>query len=259
MNRAMVQAYSATGSAWQRGPGRVYDRLADAVVAASPVPLTGRTVLDLGAGTGAATRAIGAAGGTSIAADLAVGMLRAIDPPVPSTVADARALPFADRSLDGVVAAFALNHLPDPQPAMREAARVSRPGSPVLISAYAGDDTHPVKDAVTTAATELGWQPEAWIDELRATVMPILASVDGALEVALDAGLPHAQARRLEVAFPELGPEELVAWRCGMAQLAPFVALLTPAQQDQLRARAIELLGEPQPLVRRVVLVTALV
>lgn len=255
----MTEAYSATGPAWQQGPGRVYDRLAEVVVAASPVPLTGRTVLDLGAGTGAATRAIGGAGGTPIAADLAVGMLRAIDPPAPSTVADARALPFADRSLDGVVAAFALNHLPDPHRAIREAVRVSRLGSPLLVSAYASDDTHPVKDAVNAAAAELGWRPEAWIDELRATSIPILASIDAARRVAHEAGLPDAEARRIEVAFPELKAEDLVAWRCGMAQVAPFVAGLTPPQQDQLRARAIELLGAAPPLVRRVVVLTAVV
>lgn len=255
----MAQAYSATGAAWQRGPGRVYDRLAEAVVAASRVPLAGRTMLDLGAGTGAATRAIGAAGGTPIAADLAVGMLRAIDPPVPSAVADARALPFADRSVDGVVSAFALNHVPDPHLAIREAARVSRVGSPLLVSAYAGDDTHPVKDAVNTAAAELGWRPDTWFDELRSTSIPILASIDGALRVAQQARLRDADAQRIEVAFPELTAEDLVAWRCGMAQVAPFVAELTPPLRDHLRARALELLGTAPPLVRRVVVISAVV
>lgn len=255
----MAQAYSATGAAWQQGPGRVYDRLAEAVVAVSPVPLLGRTVLDLGAGTGAATRAVIAAGGTSIAADLAIGMLRAIEPAVPSTVADARALPFADRSLDGVVAAFALNHLPDPHRALTQATRVSRPGSPLLVSAYAADDTHPVKDAVNTAAAELGWQPAEWIDDLRATSIPILASIDGARQVAEAAGLVDAEVRRLEVAFPDLDVEDLVAWRCGMAQTAPFVAQLTPAHNRQLRARAVELLGAAPTLVRRVVVIAAVV
>ena len=50
-------AYSATGAAWQAGPGRIYDRLAEVMLASPPAPLAGQRVLDVGAGTGAATRA----------------------------------------------------------------------------------------------------------------------------------------------------------------------------------------------------------
>jgi len=39
---SLTAAYSATGAAWQQGPGRVYDRLAETVVAACPVPVRGR-------------------------------------------------------------------------------------------------------------------------------------------------------------------------------------------------------------------------
>ncbi|MGQ0833178.1 MAG: class I SAM-dependent methyltransferase [Microthrixaceae bacterium] len=256
----MTQAYSATGAAWQRGPGRVYDRLATSLIAESPVSLEGRTVLDLGAGTGAATRAIQAAGGTPIAADLAIGMLQAIAPARPaSAVADASALPFPDHSLDGVIAAFSLNHVGDPRQAMREAARVARPGSPLLVSAYAADDHHPVKDAVNAAAAELGWRADAWVDELRTTIMPVLATVENAERIVADAGIVTAEVRRVDVAFPDLVADDLVAWRMGMAQLAPFVAALTSAQRDGLRARAAELLGAAAPLVRRCVVIAAVV
>ena len=39
---SLGDAYSATGAAWRDGPERVYERLADVLVAASPVPLAGR-------------------------------------------------------------------------------------------------------------------------------------------------------------------------------------------------------------------------
>lgn len=39
-------AYSATGAAWQRGPARIYDHMAEVLVAASPIPLAGCLVLD---------------------------------------------------------------------------------------------------------------------------------------------------------------------------------------------------------------------
>ena len=44
---ASADAYSATGAAWQRGPERVYQRLADVLVDASPVPLAGQRVADV--------------------------------------------------------------------------------------------------------------------------------------------------------------------------------------------------------------------
>ena len=37
MSRGTAAAYSATGSAWERGPARIYNRLAEIVVAALPV------------------------------------------------------------------------------------------------------------------------------------------------------------------------------------------------------------------------------
>lgn len=254
----LAEAYSATGAAWQRGPGRVYDRLAAALVAATPVPLEGRTVLDVGAGAGAGTRAIWAAGGTPVALDVALGMLQAIGPTRPAcVVADASALPVADRCVDGVVAAFSLNHLPAPSGALCEAVRAARPGSPVLVSAYASEDGHPVKDAVDAAAAELGWKPAPWVSDLRTTSIPVLASIEGARRAALDAGLVDVEVTRVDVGFPDLGPEDLVAWRCGMAQVAPFVARLSPVERDRLRARAIDLLGAAPTLVRRIVVIAA--
>ena len=49
---SLAAAYSLSADAWTRGPTRVYGRLAELLVAASPVPFDGALVLDLGAGTG---------------------------------------------------------------------------------------------------------------------------------------------------------------------------------------------------------------
>ena len=84
--------YSA--AAWSGGPGPVYDRLADAVVGAAPFSLAGALVLDLGAGTGAASRAVLARRGRVVALDLSADMLefdRQERPP--AAVADASRLP----------------------------------------------------------------------------------------------------------------------------------------------------------------------
>ena len=42
---AVARAYDRTGAAWSDGPALVYDRLAAALVAQSPVGLAGRTVV----------------------------------------------------------------------------------------------------------------------------------------------------------------------------------------------------------------------
>lgn len=256
----VADAYSQTGAAWQIGPGRVYDRLSDRLVEASPVPLAGRTVLDVGAGTGAASRAIGRAGGRPIALDVAPGMLAAVAADGwPRLVSDARALPVRDRSVGAVVAAFSYNHVPDPERALAEAARVVAPGGVVLASAYAADDDHPVKAAVDAAATEAGWEPAPWIAEVRANRAPLLATVERALAAATAAGLTGAAASHLEVPFPELTDADLVAWRMGMAQLAPHLATRSERERQAIADRALELLGDGPPLVRRIIVLSAIV
>jgi ubiquinone/menaquinone biosynthesis C-methylase UbiE len=254
----VAHAYDATGAAWQQGPERVYQRLADVLVAASPVGLAGRVVADVGAGTGVAGRSIARAGGHPIALDLAEGMLRVEQSARPAAVvADARRLPLASGSCGGVVAAFTYNHVPDPELALADAARVVAPGGVVLASAYAADDTHPVKAAVEEAVAEVGWVAPAWHGDLKAHSIPVLASIEGARRASEAAGL-DADVQRVEVAFPELGPRELVAWRMGMAQVAPFVAGLSEVARASLERRALELLGpDPEPLIRRVILIIA--
>jgi SAM-dependent methyltransferase len=250
-------AYSATGAAWRDGPERVYQRLADVLVAAAPISLADEVVVDVGAGTGAASHAIRRAGGRPIALDVADGMLRVdqADRP-PAAVADARRLPIASGSCAAVVAAFCFNHLPDPELALMDAARVVRAGGVVLVSAYAEDDRHPVKGAVDAAVMELGWTADPWIDEVRSESMQF-GTAERAFALAARAGL-EATAEARAVPYPDLTPADLVAWRLGMAQVAPFVASLSGAGRQQVATRALDLLGpDPEPLVRRIILLTA--
>ena len=258
---SLAAAYSATGSAWQRGPGPIYDRLAAELVARAPESLDGRRVLDVGAGTGAASRALMVAGARDVVAvDAAVGMLAyvAADRP-PAAAGDARALPFADRSFDAAVAAFSLNHLTDPATGLREMARVTRRGGALLAANYGTDDTHPVKAAVEAALARRGWTPDAWYYEVRDEAAPRLATVEDTIAVGAAAGL-DVEAELVHVPFGDLATEDLVAWRLGMAHHAPFVEALRVSEHQAVVHEAIAGLGQGSPsLVRSIVVLRAVV
>jgi SAM-dependent methyltransferase len=255
---SLADAYSATGAAWQAGPGRIYDRLAAELVARCPGGVHGRDVLDVGAGTGAASRAaLDASAASVVAIDIAAGMLaheRARRPP--AVVGDSRRLPFRRGSFGAVLAAFSLNHLDDPVAGLIEAQRVLAPGGGLAVSTYAADDTHPVKAAVEAASARRCWSPPAWYAAVRDEAVPLLATPDRALAAADAAGLVGASVEVVRTPFPDLAPEDLVAWRLGMAQMSGFVAQLTAGERDSLIAEALDLLGDAPPLVRSYLVLT---
>ena len=57
----------------------------------------------------------------------------------PAVTADVTALPFRSGAFDVVVAAFVVNHLPDPTAGLTELRRVTRPGGAVLASTFSVD------------------------------------------------------------------------------------------------------------------------
>ena len=202
-----------------------------------------------------ASRAAEAVGARVVAIDLAPGMLlEERDARPPATVGDSLALPFGESTFDVVLAAFSLNHLERPEAGVAEAARV---GGVLVGSTYAVDDDHPVKDAVEEALTEVGWSRPAWYDAVKRS-MEAWGTIDAAEAVIRRGRMQPIHVRKEEVKFPELSTEDLVAWRMGMAQSAPFVAALTPNERAARIRRAVELLGpNPPPLVRRVILLAA--
>lgn len=98
-----------------------------------------RRVLEVATGTGALLPhlvAVAGPGGSVVAVDRSLGMLRRVATPVPRAQADALALPVRSGSVDVAVAAFVLFLVPDAGAAARELHRVLRPGGTVLAATW---------------------------------------------------------------------------------------------------------------------------
>jgi len=76
-------------------------------------------------------------GAWCVAADFSIGMLRAgARREVPKVAADALALPFQDASFDAVTISFGLRNVADPDVALAELARVTRPGGRLVVCEF---------------------------------------------------------------------------------------------------------------------------
>ena len=116
------------------------DRRWRAVVAEALAAGPGDLVLDLAAGTGTSSRAFTSAGAKCVACDFSIGMLRvgARRPAarISFVAGDALALPFADRTFDAVTISFGLRNVAEPDCALAEMLRVTRPGGKLVICEF---------------------------------------------------------------------------------------------------------------------------
>ena len=131
--------YAGMAEAWAAGAALAYGPLAQHLVDRAPARVDGALALDAGAGSGVAGDALRARGAHVVAADREFDMAAYAATSGPAVTADVTALPFRDASFDVVVAAFVVNHLPDPAAGLAELRRVTRPGGAVLASTFSGD------------------------------------------------------------------------------------------------------------------------
>ena len=111
---------------------------------------SGQTVLDVAAGTAVSTVELATGGVRAIACDFSQGMLQAgAARPVPKVAGDAMALPLADESVDGVVISFGLRNVADPDAALREFRRVTRPGGTLVICEFSSPTWSPFRTVYT--------------------------------------------------------------------------------------------------------------
>lgn len=133
-----MRAWAGVGEAYADSYAALCAGTTDAIAAALGEPY-GRSVLDVGSGTGDLAASLATRGWSVTACDPEPSMRAVAQRVHPSlTVVDGAlpTLPFADAVFDAVTANFVLNHVSDPRAAARELARVAAPGAALVATIW---------------------------------------------------------------------------------------------------------------------------
>ena len=137
--------YDLTNTVLSLGQDRGWRRAVS--VALDLVP--GERVLDLAAGTATSRAALARTGADVVGCDFSLGMLRvgarAAYEGVELVAGDALALPFADGAFDAVTISFGLRNTVDPDLALRELLRVTRPGGRLVVCEFSSPVWRPFR------------------------------------------------------------------------------------------------------------------
>lgn len=129
----VARRYDLTNTVLSMGQDRSWRKATRAALEIGP----GQRVLDLAAGTAVSTVELTKSGAWCVAADFSVGMLAAgAARDVPKVAGDATRLPFADDVFGAVTISFGLRNVVDTQAALREMARVTRPGGRLVVCEF---------------------------------------------------------------------------------------------------------------------------
>lgn len=149
-------------------------------------------VLDLGGGTGRVARAAAKLSKRVVVLDPSRGMLKRVgaQPNVTAVMGRAQALPFVDASFDVVLCVEALHHIKDAEMALREVARVVRPGGRIVIHEF---------DVRGPWGFFVKWFEWLWVDRSRFFTPAALA------QLCADAGLVGHIKRRNRLEYSWIG------------------------------------------------------
>ncbi|HVV77823.1 MAG TPA: class I SAM-dependent methyltransferase [Mycobacteriales bacterium] len=236
-----VDHYAGAAKRWAEGATIVYRPIAHDLLAASPHRLTGRTVVDAGAGTGVVSDRLSELGARPVAIDMSHDMMawNAVRRP-PAAVADVNRLPLHDGAVDDMVAAFVFNHVTQPEAAIAEAARVIRPGGALLARVYSNSSRSEVRDALDLAQQSEGWRAPKWYVQLKQSAARLLGSAENMAATASAAGLAEVTVDECAVEVGVTKADQLVDYRLGQAQFAAWLATFDPRAALEMRDRLVE-------------------
>jgi len=163
----VARRYDRTNTVLSFGQDRLWRRAIRRALELRP----GERILDLAAGTGVSTEQLG---DRAVGVDISLGMLRAgaaRRPSVTLLAGDALALPFRDGVFDAVTIAFGLRNVHDTGAALREMARVTRPGGRLVVCEFSRPSSAPFRAvyleylmrALPVVARRVASNPEAYV------------------------------------------------------------------------------------------------
>lgn len=164
----VARRYDLTNTVLSMGQDRSWRKATRAALEIGP----GQRVLDLAAGTAVSTVELKKSGAWCVAADFSVGMLAAgAARDVPKVAGDATRLPFVDDVFDAVTISFGLRNVVDTQAALREMARVTRPGGRLVVCEFSTPTNGPfatvykeyLMRALPRVARAVSSNPEAYV------------------------------------------------------------------------------------------------
>jgi demethylmenaquinone methyltransferase/2-methoxy-6-polyprenyl-1,4-benzoquinol methylase len=164
----VARRYDLTNTVLSFGLDRHWRRATRAALAIRP----GQRVLDLAAGTAVSTVDLARAGAAAVACDFSLGMLRqGRHRGVPLVAGDALRLPFPDAAFDAVTISFGLRNVADVDLALRELARVTRPGGRLVVCEFSRPTWAPFRAvyleylmrALPAVARRVASNPDAYV------------------------------------------------------------------------------------------------
>jgi SAM-dependent methyltransferase len=217
----------ATIQEWEVRP--VYDRMLDELG-----PWRGVRLLDVGCGSGGFASLAAAQGATVAGIDASAELIAIAERRVPEgafVVGEMTRLPYADDSFAVVTGLNSFQYSAHPARALREAARVVRPGGRVAAMVW-GAPTECAATGYLAAVAKLLPRPD------RESPGSFALSRPGALEAAFAAaGL--TPSRRRVVVCPWYYPDEETALR-GLLSACPAVSAIEHRGEERVRAAILE-------------------